>query len=189
MAFVIAAPVTSRRARAPLKQPRRLRDARSRAPMRVPPARLAGAARACATAGTAASLKGFLADAEDLGTIRFVAISNGAVLETIGRFDYGINEFSVPGKGDYVTLASIDKTFECHINTSKVASISLGKEPAKIGGHDLFVVRFKDSDGGLVLSCLLMWDPSVGPGNYLHGAVDAFNGLLEKYGAEFSVAS
>lgn len=132
-------------------------------------------------------LEKFLVDAEGLGTIRFINISSGSVLETIGRFDYSKSTFAIPGKGTYLTIGSDDKTFECHINTEKVKNVTMGTEKAKIGGHDLHVIRLKDADNALILSCLLMWDPSRGQGKYLAGAVDAFESLRAKYGDEFHV--
>lgn len=164
---------------------------------KVRPARAYGVRRVCMTAApvegsetaTLVELEQFLSDAGDLGTIRFIAISDGAVLETIGRFDYAIKRFNIPNKGTYLTLASEDKTFECHINTAKVVAVSMSKESAKIGGHDLYVIRLKNADGGIVLSCLLMWDPSRGPGEYIHGAIDAFERLRAQYGDAFSVRS
>lgn len=133
-------------------------------------------------ASTKTTVESFIRAASDLGTIRFIAIANGAVLETIGRFDYSISNFSVPNKGDYITIKNVDKTFECHINTSKVRVITMSTQPAKIGGHDLHVIRFRGEDDALMLSCLLMWDPSLGQGHYLHGALDAFNKLKERFG-------
>jgi len=140
-----------------------------------------------AAASQKTSLDVLLDAAKELGTVRFIAISDGAVLETIGRFDYGMSTFNVPGKGEYITIASADRTFECHINKAKVARVTMATEPAKIGGHDLHVMRFLRADGGLVLSCLLMWDPSVGPGNYLHGAVEEFQSVRERFGDDFEV--
>lgn len=99
-----------------------------------------------------------------------------------------MSTFAVPGKGTYITLASIDKTFECHINESKVVSVTLSTEAAKMGGHDLHVIRFLDCDKKPVLSCLLMWDPSQGPGQYLHGAVEAFTNLRQEVGDELCVS-
>lgn len=142
----------------------------------------------CTAAVTGTSLaKQFIVDAGALGTVRFVSVGNGAVLETIGRFDYGQTDFAIPGKGEYVTIASADRTFECHLCVSKVAKITLSDEPAKVGGHTLHVVRFVDEEAKIMLSVLLMWAPNEGPGNYLFGAVDEFNKLREKYGAEVAV--
>lgn len=93
-----------------------------------------------------------------------------------------------PGKGDFLTVASEDRTFECHINASKVARVTLTDEPAKLAaGHTLHVVRFLGGDGAPVLSVLLMWAPNDGPGHYLHGAVDAFRALRDRYGGDFSL--
>lgn len=132
--------------------------------------------------------KRFVADAGSLGTLRFVAVGNGAVLETIGRFDYGVTDFSIPGKGDYITVASVDKTFECHLCLSNVAKITMTDDPAMADKtQTLHVIRFRDAEDKVMLSVLLMWAPNEGPGNYLFGAVDAFNELREKYGAEFAL--
>lgn len=157
-------------------------------------ARVRGARKASMTAApvggtTSVDLEQFFKDAGDLGTIRFITVGNGSVLETIGRFDYNINRFEVPTKGAYITLANEDKTFECHINTSKVAAVTMGKETSKMGAHDLYVIRLKNADDCIVLSCVLMWDPSYGPGTYMHGAIDAFNRLKAKYGDKFSFQS
>lgn len=141
----------------------------------------------------------FIENARDLGTVRFIVIGNGnnAILETIGRFDYNVSSFSIPGKGEYLTLASVDKTFECHLNTSRVVRITMATEKAKIGSHDLHVIRFLNCEEGeekagdrshIILSVLLMYDPSQGPGHYLHGAVDAFKKLRDQFGDSISVA-
>jgi len=39
------------------------------------------------------------------------------------------------------------------------------QEPAKIGGHDLYVLRIKDGSDAILLSCMLQYDPAKGPGN------------------------
>eukprot|EP00181_Compsopogon_caeruleus_P004414 CAMPEP_0184680376 /NCGR_PEP_ID=MMETSP0312-20130426/3245_1 /TAXON_ID=31354 /ORGANISM="Compsopogon coeruleus, Strain SAG 36.94" /LENGTH=195 /DNA_ID=CAMNT_0027130425 /DNA_START=39 /DNA_END=626 /DNA_ORIENTATION=- len=129
----------------------------------------------------------FLKDAEGLGTVRFINMSAGSVLETIGRFDYGVRVFETP-RGEYVSISTTDRTFECHLNTEKVAKITMSKEAAKMGGHDLFVIRFRDEDEEILLSCLLMWNPSEGPGQYLAHAVESFNVLMAKYGGSYDLA-
>lgn len=154
---------------------------------RAAPRASAVGSSAAAGVGGAAKLQQFITDAGALGTLRFVAVSGGAVLESIGRFDYGVKQFSVPGKGDYLTVASEDRTFECHLNMSAVKKVTMSDEPAKIGGHTLHVMRFLDEGGKPVLSVMLMWAPNEGPGNYLYGAVEEFGKLREQYGAEWSV--
>lgn len=149
-----------------------------------------GGYKMCSATGTAtATVEEFLKAAGEagLGTMRFIAVTDGAVLETIGRLDYGTKKFSVPGKGDYVTIASEDKMFECHLNMTKVKTIELSEQKAKIGDHQLYVVRFKADEGALMLSCLLQYDPSVGPGNYLYGAIDGFRALRQRFGDMITV--
>lgn len=143
--------------------------------------------KASATSDTATQLGSFLESARDLGTVRFIAVTPGAVLETIGRFDYSLSTFSIPGKGDYFTLANIERTFECHLNASKVSTITISTEKAKVGPHQIHVVRFLSDKDDIILSAMLMWDPSQGPGNYLQGAVEEFEKMKQKYGERFQV--
>lgn len=146
----------------------------------------------CSRDGTATMdrksvLRQFIQDAGSLGTLRFVAVTDGAVLETVGRLDYALSEFST-GSGEYLSVQSQDRTFECHMNTSRVAKVTLSNEKAKIGGHDLHVIRFLDQQHKPLLSVMLMFDPTKGPGYYLHGAETSFRALSEKYGGELNFA-
>ena len=136
------------------------------------------------------TLDDFLAEAAThaLSTVRFISVTPSAVLETVGRLDYGVTAFAHPTKGRYLTLASIDKTFELHVRVDAVRTVTLSTEKAKMGGHDLHVIRFRDERDDLVLSMLLQYDPSRGPGNYLAGAVDAFNALRDKLGSSVTLA-
>lgn len=62
----------------------------------------------------------FLEEAGNLGTMRFINISGGAVLETLGRFDYSV-AYS-PVAGGLLSLISPDKLFELHFMTVSSAS-------------------------------------------------------------------
>jgi hypothetical protein len=199
MAFV-PAPLSASRAATRSRGPHSLCSRGAlcgRAPASLAPRRLrrTAAARACAAAPPAAAepltgaalLKRFIYDAGALGTLRFVAVTGGAVLETVGRLDYALSEFSVPGKGAYLSVCAADKTFECHVNADKVGRVTLSEEAAKVGGHALYVVRFLGEGAAPVLSVMLMWAPNEGPGVYLHGAVEAFRKLREQYGDGFDV--
>lgn len=134
------------------------------------------------------SVQQFIRDATELGTIRFICVSRGgAVLETIGRFDYTLKTTNIPSKGEYISIASEDKTFECHIPTANVHHITLSTDKAKLGDYDLHAIRLFSADETIVLSCVLQFDPSRGPGNYLFGAVDAFNALRSRYGSQVDI--
>lgn len=61
------------------------------------------------------------------------------------------------------------------------------QESAKIGGHDLYVMRLKDKSDTILLSCMLQYDPAKGPGNYFPGAVDKFLVVQDKWGSEASL--
>lgn len=136
---------------------------------------------------TPTSLTNFLVDTEDLGTMRFISISNGAVLETVGRFDYGKKEFTNSKSGDrYLSIASAEQTFELHLNLTTIARLTLSKEESRIGGHTIYVIRMWRADEQLALSCMLQWDPSQGVGNYFPGVEEKFMKLIEMYGNELN---
>jgi Haem utilisation ChuX/HutX len=139
------------------------------------------------SADTVAKVRAFLADARELGTVRFIAVADGAVLEAVGRFDYPMAEFSPPGRDDtFLTLATEDRTFECHLKASAVRRITLTVDSTKDGsGATLPVVRFFGESARPMLSVSLMWEPSRGPGHYLHGAEDAFAALRDQYGGDY----
>ncbi len=86
-----------------------------------------------ATVSSTVTLGAFISDASTLGKIRFINISGGPVLETIGRFDYSTKVFEVPGQGKYLRLANDGKTFECHRNLAKISRVAMSKEKAKMG--------------------------------------------------------
>lgn len=137
------------------------------------------------------SVRAFIRAAHGLGAVRFVAVagSGSAVLEAVGRFDYSVRTFSVAGRGEYVTLASDDGTFECHLNVSAVASVTLSVDDPKIvASHKLYVVRFRDARDAVLLSALLAHDARGGPGSYAPAALAAFHRLRETLGDRVAVA-
>jgi hypothetical protein len=139
-------------------------------------------------AGTVAKVRAFISAARELGTVRFVAVADGAVLEAVGRFDYPLAEFTVPGRGTFLTLATEDRLFECHLNASGVRRITMSEDLTKDGsGAKLPVIRFHGGGPRPMLSVSLMWEPSLGPGHYLHGAEEAFDALRDQYGSEYSL--
>ncbi|KAJ8904274.1 hypothetical protein NDN08_000797 [Rhodosorus marinus] len=124
----------------------------------------------------------FFDEAKDLGTIRFINIGDGSVIETLGRFDYSVKYNMV--RGGLLSLISPDSLFELHLATSKIDKITFTKQPAKFGDHDIYVIRVKRDDDGIMISGMLMWNPSEEPGTYFPGTVDKFVGLMEKYNGE-----
>lgn len=75
--------------------------------------------------------------------------------------------FPIPTKGTYITFKSGGGTHEAHVSVRSVASVALSTEPAKIGGHDLHVMRLLGVGGGPVLSLLVAWAEGEGPGSYV----------------------
>lgn len=145
-----------------------------------------GATRSADTPRTQ-RMRSFLREAAALGTLRFVAVSRGAVLETIGRLDYATSTFHAPGRGHFVSVAAPDRLFECHINVDQVHAVSLSQERAKVGHHAVYVMRFLDERDLPLLSCMLMWHPSHGPAHYLADAVQRFTQLRERHNGRFTV--
>uniref|UniRef100_A0A7S0HRF5 Uncharacterized protein n=1 Tax=Hanusia phi TaxID=3032 RepID=A0A7S0HRF5_9CRYP len=132
--------------------------------------------------------KEVMEDCKDWGLVRWITINaNGAVLETAAKMGLKLSFFEIPGKGNYATIASSDKLFECHVNLDKAQKLTFSEEPAKVGGHPLYVMRIKDASDGILLSCMLQYDPEKGPGQYFTGSVDAFKRVQSKYGAEMAL--
>lgn len=61
------------------------------------------------------------------------------------------------------------------------------QDAAKVGGHTLHVMRLKGDAGAVILSIMLQYDTSKGPGMYHDGSVAAFEGVMQKYGAEWNL--
>mmetsp|Transcript_53091 Transcript_53091/g.125411 ORF Transcript_53091/g.125411 Transcript_53091/m.125411 type:complete len:213 (+) Transcript_53091:38-676(+) len=134
------------------------------------------------------ALGNLLKECKEWGLVRWVTVNpSGSVLETTADMSVGQSTFSVPGKGQYLTLASPDKLFECHINVDKAKTVAFSQDPAKVGGHTLHVMRVKDEAGAIMMSIMLQYDPAKGPGNYFEGAEAAFKAVMDKYGPEHTL--
>lgn len=129
----------------------------------------------------------FFADAAECGRLRFVVVSAGAVLESVAELSTPPTTFPIPTKGTYITFKSGGGTHEAHVSVRSVASVALSTEPAKVGGHDLHVMRLLGVGGGPILSLLVAWAEGEGPGSYTPEAVDAFGRLRTKYGSGFTL--
>lgn len=90
-----------------------------------------------------------------------------AVLESVAELSMPPTTFSIPTKGTYITFKSGGGTHEAHVSVRSVASVALSTEPAKMGGHDLHVMRLLGVGGGPVLSLLVAWAEGEGPGSYV----------------------
>ncbi|EFJ41219.1 hypothetical protein VOLCADRAFT_98770 [Volvox carteri f. nagariensis] len=84
----------------------------------------------------------------------------------------------VPSRGVLATIASDDKSFECHITLSKVKEVKFAKSKAKSGEYDIYATRFLGPDGKVLMSCLLHGNQGV----YDPSAVAAWTSLATKYG-------
>jgi len=137
-------------------------------------------------AQAASSLEGVKAVIEDLstlGTLRFICIGDGGILESAQKFDE-VSYNEVPNKGTYCTLKTTDKAFEAHIALAKVSEVKMVKARPRTGEYDIYKVSFLREDGGPMLTCLLH-----GPeGNYEPGAIEAWEALRAKNGETVTVA-
>ncbi|OSX70896.1 hypothetical protein BU14_0640s0002 [Porphyra umbilicalis] len=196
-AFLPVAPVGATRAGGSVgqrlcRQPRRV-GAAPAAARRGRPLVTAGAAKAADDAEAAAeaaktdTLLEFFADAAECGRVRFVVVSAGAVLESVAELATPPQTFPIPTKGTYITFKTGGGTHEAHVSVRSVASVKLSTEPAKVGGHDLHVMRLLGVGGGPVLSLLVAWAEGEGPGSYTPEAVAAFGRLRAKYGDGFTL--
>lgn len=82
--------------------------------------------------------------------------------------------FPIPTKGTYITFKSGGGTHEAHVSVRSVASVALSTEPAKVGGHDLHVMRLLGVGGGPILSLLVAWAEGEGPGSYVRWLLSVF---------------
>ncbi|KXZ54826.1 hypothetical protein GPECTOR_4g897 [Gonium pectorale] len=126
-----------------------------------------------------ASLRTLLDDASGagLGKVRFIVLGDGAILESVN--DWGSVRYNeVPNRGLLATIASADKSFECHITLSKVKEVRFAKSKAKAGDYDIYATRFYGEDGKVMLSTILHGSQ----GAYDPAAVQAWTSLASKYG-------
>ncbi|GLC41660.1 hypothetical protein PLESTB_000691500 [Pleodorina starrii] len=125
------------------------------------------------------TLRGLLDDAASagLGKVRFIVLGDGAILESVNNFG-SVRYNEVPNRGVLATIASQDKSFECHITLSKVKEVRFAKSKAKSGEYDIYATRFLGPDGKVLMSCLLHGSQGV----YDPAAVEAWTSLANKYG-------
>eukprot|EP00960_Hanusia_phi_P016885 497317-Hanusia_phi.AAC.1 len=130
--------------------------------------------------------KEVMEDCKDWGLVRWITINaNGAVLETAAKMGLKLSFFEIPGKGNYATIASSDKLFECHVNLDKAQKLTFSEMPRTVGAFMQVLVLILLA--GILLSCMLQYDPEKGPGQYFTGSVDAFKRVQSKYGAEMAL--
>ena len=120
-----------------------------------------------------ASLREYLQECNSLGSVRFVVVGEGAILETVGSFDN--LRFSETPNGLLATLSTDNPCFECHIRCFKIdhcQQVVVAKN-----GKTLKIMRFngRAPSDGVVTTYLSA---------ILHGAEGdkAFEDLQIKYG-------
>ena len=101
---------------------------------------------------TVFTLNDYLLDSEQLGTVRFVVVGSGAILETVGS--YSNLRYSESVKGKLATI-SLEKPypFECHLRMNEIKAIK-HIEVDKFGNR-LYISRYLDSNQNTILSAIL----------------------------------
>jgi putative heme degradation protein len=108
------------------------------------------------TANTGSILKDFLTDLEAVGSVRFVVVGSGAILETVGSFQ-NLRYADTP-KGILATVSTDSPCFECHIRLAEVKEIK--NVVVEKFGKELRITRFLDCSGVTLLSAILHADPA-----------------------------
>jgi putative heme iron utilization protein len=122
-----------------------------------------------------ATVKEFLEACENLGTLRLIVTSSGAVLEARG----GISKlfYAELPKGKYANMHA--EGFEFHLNMDAIKKVKFETGEAKRGNFTTYAIRFLDTNEEPALSLFLQWGK---PGEYEPGQVEAWQSLKEKYG-------
>jgi putative heme iron utilization protein len=122
-----------------------------------------------------ATVKEFLEACENLGTLRLIVTSSGAVLEARG----GISKlfYAELPKGKYANMHT--EGFEFHLNMDAIKKVKFETGEAKRGNFTTYAIRFLDTNEEPALSLFLQWGK---PGEYEPGQVEAWQSLKEKYG-------
>lgn len=128
-------------------------------------------------------LRKFLEDCELLGPVRFVALTEGAILEAVGSFDN--LRYTELEKGTYATVSDGDSTFEAHLNCDRVASVNMLTKPNKEGTSELYITRFSDGQGNTLLSATLHAGEG---GDYEDGAVAYWKKLQGAFGEQQQIS-
>lgn len=97
------------------------------------------------------SLIDYLHQSKKLGSVRFVVVGSGAILETVGSYDN--LRFADTSKGKLATVSTELPNFECHIRLNEVKQIKMVEltRNEKI----MYISRFMDAQGATVLSSIL----------------------------------
>ena len=101
---------------------------------------------------TVFTLNDYLLDSEKLGTVRFVVVGSGAILETVGS--YSNLRYSESVKGKLATISWENPyPFECHLRINEIKTIK-HIEIDKFGNR-LYIARYLDSNQSTILSSIL----------------------------------
>lgn len=122
-----------------------------------------------------ATLKEFLEECENLGTLRIIVTSSAGVLEVRSPLQK-LFYIDLP-KGKYANMHTED--FEFHLNIDKIVQVKFETGQSKRGDFTTYAIRFLDEKEENAMSLFLQWGK---PGEYEPGKVEAWQQLREKYG-------
>ena len=97
------------------------------------------------------SLIDYLYQSRKLGSVRFVVVGSGAILETVGSYDN--LRFADTIKGNLATVSTEHPNFECHIRLNEIKQIQM----VELSRNEklMYISRFLDANGTTVLSSIL----------------------------------
>ncbi len=122
-----------------------------------------------------ATLKDFLSDCEELGTLRLIVTSSAAVLEARGAIQKLF--YAELPKGKYANMHT--DVFEFHLNMDAIKRVKFEEGESKRGNFTTYAIRFLDEKDEPALSAFLQWGK---PGEYEPGQVETWQALREQYG-------
>jgi hypothetical protein len=114
----------------------------------------------------------YLTELSTIGSVRFVVVGPGAILETVGSFSN--LRYSKTPKGKLATVSTNEPCFECHL---RLDEINIAKQViVEKQGRTLRIIRFNGGKENELthLSAIL----------HGHENCDTFDNLVVKYGEE-----
>ncbi|KAG0576752.1 hypothetical protein KC19_5G105200 [Ceratodon purpureus] len=134
---------------------------------------------------TTVTVKEFLQDLKPVGRTRLIVNTGVAVLEsTITNLDK-LFYHVMPGRGEYANLMMKEENVDFHLLIDKVVSAKLETGKSMRGDIPTYMIRFKDDNGAVAASLLVMWKPG-SDGDFDDGQVEAYQNLLKKYGSDIT---
>ncbi|CAN0365553.1 unnamed protein product, partial [Ascophyllum nodosum] len=116
----------------------------------------------------------FLADCELMGPVHFACMTEASMLEAVGSFDNLRYDDLPSGRCDRRRR---------HLRSPYCVSIQMVIQRSADDDHDVYITRFRDDKGEIVLSAMLHGED----GAYEPGATDYWKKMRKSFGAEQTI--